>query len=69
MDCSPPGSYVQGILQARIWSGLPIPSPEDLPDPLQVDSLLTELQGVSHATTTTTTKRFLMPKLRHGTAN
>ena len=24
MDCSPPGSFVQGIFQARIWSSLPI---------------------------------------------
>ena len=30
MDCSPPGSSVHGIPQARI---LPFPSPEDLPDP------------------------------------
>ena len=30
-----PGSSVHGILQARIleWSGLPFPSPGDLPDP------------------------------------
>ena len=27
MDCSPPGSYVHGILQARQWSGLPFPPP------------------------------------------
>ena len=33
MDFSPPGSSVHGILQARIWSGLPIPSPGDLPHP------------------------------------
>ena len=30
MDCSPPGSSVHGILQARI---LPCPPPGDLPDP------------------------------------
>ena len=42
MDCSPPGSSVRGILQARIlewvaipfsreyWSGLPYPPPGDL---------------------------------------
>ena len=29
---SPPGSSVHGISQARIWSGLPFPSPGDLPD-------------------------------------
>ena len=47
MDCSPPGSPVQEILWARIWSGLPFPSPGNLPDPgiepeslaLQADSL------------------------------
>ena len=33
MDCDPPGSSVHGILQARILSGLPLPSPGDLPDP------------------------------------
>ena len=32
MDCSLPGSSVHGILQARIWSGLPFPPPGDLPD-------------------------------------
>ena len=33
MDCSPPGSFVHGISQAEYWSGLPFPSPGDLPDP------------------------------------
>ena len=33
MDCSPPGSSVHGILQARILDGLPFPSPGNLPDP------------------------------------
>ena len=33
MDCSPPGSSVPGILQARILEGLPVPSPGDPPDP------------------------------------
>ena len=27
MGCSPPGSSVHGIFQARVWSGLPFPSP------------------------------------------
>ena len=30
MDCSPPGSSVQGILQARYRNGLPLPPPGDL---------------------------------------
>ena len=31
MNCSLPGSSIRGIFQ--YWSGLPFPSPEDLPDP------------------------------------
>ena len=54
MDCSPPGFFVHGILQARIhWSGLPFPSPGTLPNPgiepwspaLQEEALLSELLG------------------------
>ena len=56
MDCSPPGSFVHGILQARIQEWVAISfsiSPGDLPDPeiepgslaVQATSLLTELQG------------------------
>ena len=33
VDCSPPGSSVQGIAPAEYWSGLPFPPPGDLPDP------------------------------------
>ena len=33
MECSPPGCSVHGILQARIWSGLPRPPSGDLPNP------------------------------------
>ena len=33
MDCSPLGSSVHGIYQARSWSKLPFPYPRDLPDP------------------------------------
>ena len=48
MDCKPPGVSVHGILQQEYGSGLPFPSPEDLPDPgikprspaLQADSLV-----------------------------
>ena len=32
MDCSPPGFSVHGIIQQEHWSGLPFPSPGDLPD-------------------------------------
>ena len=33
MDCSPPGSSVHGIFQARILEWISSPLPEDLPDP------------------------------------
>ena len=33
MDCSPPVSSVYGISRQEYWSRLPIPTPEDLPDP------------------------------------
>ena len=33
MDCSPPGSSVHGILQARILEWLPCPPQADLPNP------------------------------------
>ena len=50
MDCSPPGSSVHEILQQEYWSGLPCPSPGELPNPgiksgspaLQADSLPSE---------------------------
>ena len=50
VDCSPPGSSVHGILQARIPEWVAIPSPGDLPDPgikprspaLQADALTSE---------------------------
>ena len=33
MDCSPPGSSVHGISQARILEWLPFPTSGDLPNP------------------------------------
>lgn len=33
MDCSPPGSSVQGILQASVLELIAMPSPGDLPYP------------------------------------
>ena len=32
MDYSPPGSSVRGIFLAKYWTGLPFPSPGDLPN-------------------------------------
>ena len=54
VHCSPPGSSVHGILQARILEQVAFPSPEDLPDPeiksmspeLQADTLPSEPQGI-----------------------
>ena len=53
MDCSPPDSSVHGISRQEHWSGLPLPSPGDLPDPgielrspaLQADYLSSEPPG------------------------
>ena len=33
MDCSLPGSFIHGISRQEYWSGLPFPSPGDLPNP------------------------------------
>ena len=33
MDCSLPGFSVHGFSRQEYWSGLPFPSPGDLPDP------------------------------------
>ena len=41
MDCSPPGSSVHGILQARIVGRVAPPSSRDLPDPgIELTSLM-----------------------------
>ena len=53
MDCSPPGSSVYEILQARILEWVSIPSAGDLPNPgtepgsltLQADSLPSKPPG------------------------
>ena len=53
MDCTPPGSSVHGILQARILEWVAIPFLGDLPDAgielrppaLQADSLLSDPPG------------------------
>ena len=55
VDCSPPGSSIHGILQARILEWLPFPSPGDLPNPgieprspaLQADALPSDPPGKS----------------------
>ena len=56
VDCSPPGSSVHGILQARVLEWGAIPFSRDLPSPgiepgspaLQADSLPSESPGKPH---------------------
>ena len=53
MDCSTPGFSFHGISREEQWSGLPLPSPRDFPEPeikprslaLEADSLPSELPG------------------------
>ena len=56
MDCSPPGSSVHGMLQARMLEWVAFPPPGDLPNPgieltspglqyWQTDSFTSELPG------------------------
>ena len=53
MDRSLPGSSLYGISRQKCWSGLPVPSPGDLPEPgiepmspaLRADSLPVSHQG------------------------
>ena len=55
MACSLSGFSVHGIFQQEYWSGLPFPSPGDLPNPgielgsptLQADALVSEPLGKS----------------------
>ena len=53
MDCSAPGSSVHGISRQEYWSGLPCPSPGNLPDPgtepgsLTLDNVSLALQAIS----------------------
>ena len=44
MHCSLPGFSVHGIFQEEYWSGLPFPSPGDLPNP-GIKSMSPELTG------------------------
>ena len=52
-NCSLPGFPSMGFSRQEYWSGLPLPSPEDLPDPeiepgspaLQADALSSEPPG------------------------
>ena len=58
MNCSPPGSSVHEFSRQEYWSGLPFPSPGDLPNPgiepgscaLQADSLPVDPPGKPNTT-------------------
>ena len=68
---SQPGSSVQGILQARILSGLPCPSPGDLPDPgIKCGSLMTPVLAGGFFTTCASWEAwvfcYLQPKASNG---
>ena len=53
LDCSLPGSLSMGFSRQEYWSGLPFPSPGDLPNPgieprspaLEADTLTSEPPG------------------------
>ena len=55
MDCSPQALLFMGFPKQKYWSGLPLPSPGNLPNPgikptspaLKVDYLLAEPLGTS----------------------
>ena len=54
-DCSPPGSSVHWILQARILDFLPCPPPEDFPNPgIELTSLMSPALTSGFFTTSTT---------------
>ena len=55
MDHSLPGSSVQGILQAKYWSGLPSPPPGDPPNPgIEPISLMPHVLASEFFTTSAT---------------
>ena len=57
MDCSPPGSSIQGILQARILEWVAVPFSRDFPDPgIKPASLKSPALAGRFFTTSTTGK-------------
>ena len=54
-DCNQAGSYVHGILQARILEWVAVPSPGDLPDPgIEPASVMSSALAGGFLTTSTT---------------
>ena len=70
MDCTCQAPLSMGFSRQDYWSGLPFPSPGDLPNPgiepgspaLQADSLPSEPQG-EHATVIPSWSHFISPRL------
>ena len=63
MGCSPLGSSAHGILQARIWRGLPSPPPGDLPNPgIEPTSLMSPALASGFFTTTATWEAHISPQ-------
>ena len=59
MDCSPSGSSVYGIYRQEYQSGLPVPSPGDLPDPgMEPESLVSPVLAGGFFTTMPPGKRY-----------
>ena len=65
MECSPPGSFIHGILQARILEWIVMPSAGDLPDPwIEPMSLMSPaLASRCFPTSATPGKHTCMPHL------
>ena len=57
MDCRPPGSFVHGILQARILEWLPFPPPGNLPHS-GIEPVSPELAGWFFTTEPPTNKAY-----------
>ena len=61
MDCSPPGSSVYGLSSQEYWSGVPLPSPGDLPDPgIEPVSLTSPTLAGRFSTTSATSEAQLL---------
>ena len=65
MDCSPPGSSVHGFSRQKYWSGLPFPSPGDLPYPgIEPVSLMSPALAGRFFTTSTTWEDLIIKPTR-----
>ena len=59
IDCSPPGFSVVGFLRLEYWSGVPCPSPGDLPDPgVEPASLVSPVLAGGFFTTSSTSEAY-----------